>query len=148
MKTLTIIRTYTARKSTGFVYELDGRKAASFARSAEDLAKSLGAELEDEQETVEQVIQDLNAWYEGQVTVERWTPAPKPGCKPQDRVYVTFIAKWNGGKHWHGGIAGRFFIDLTTGTWSQPSSWAGAATRKHWESHVDHIAERIVAAKR
>lgn len=38
----TIIRTYQVKRSTGFVYELDGRRAASFAKSAEALASSLG----------------------------------------------------------------------------------------------------------
>lgn len=38
----TIIRTYQVKNSTGFVYELDGRRAASFAKSAEALASSLG----------------------------------------------------------------------------------------------------------
>lgn len=38
----TIIRTYQVKRSTGFVYELNGRRAASFARSAEALASSLG----------------------------------------------------------------------------------------------------------
>lgn len=39
---LQIIRTYQVKSSTGYVYQLNGRRGASFARSIESLKTSLG----------------------------------------------------------------------------------------------------------
>jgi hypothetical protein len=42
MNTFTLIRTYSCRKATGFVYDINGKRAASLARSLDVLKTSLG----------------------------------------------------------------------------------------------------------
>jgi hypothetical protein len=146
---ITIIRTYTVKSSTGFVYEIAGRKAASFAKSAEALAASLGAELPASAgPTVDEVIKQLIEEHGDDIAVRRWTPAPKPGQAAQDRVYIDLIYKLNGGKNWNAGQAGGFFVDLAKGTWRPPSVWAGARTRDFWTPIIEDMAERLLAARR
>lgn len=63
------------------------------------------------------------------------------------RVYVKLVNKCNGGKNWNGGIGGKWCIDLDrNGELSQDWSWAGAATRKTYESELNEIVEAIRAA--
>ncbi len=51
--TFSLIRTYTAKSTTGFVYELDGRRCASLARDLDSLKARLGVS---DGVTVEQLV--------------------------------------------------------------------------------------------
>lgn len=64
----------------------------------------------------------------------------------KERVYMTLLAKSNGGLTWNGGVGREDYLDIATMTWHEKTEWAGSQTRADYESAVDAAKAEVVAA--
>ena len=69
--------------------------------------------------------------------VRTWTRVPG-----KERVYVTLLAKRNGGRNWNGGVGRESYFDVSARRWHH-GDWAGAATRDAFGDEFDALTKEI-----
>ena len=159
---LSITSLTTVGNTTLAQYTIDGQRAASFVPSicetAHDALIWLRASLTagraaaaaiitalkeiamptTQPLSLEDKLKEINEANSSWISCELWTRVAG-----KESVYVTLTAKSNGGKSWNQGIGAKWRIELASGRVSQTQQWAGAATRKDYESDVQEVIDQI-----